>query len=534
MKKMLLILNIFLFGLILSGFLPNTDAKLNESVLKPMQIFEAGSRKEDNNLSIQLKFKGEILPFDEATQTFYLPLSIKTVQWECGDFTTDMEEVTILFLEDISKINKFNAIKTNQSYEFAACTEKEFKLYKVVFTGMPILNIEITDQMIEDKAVVNIKLYDSEKKINWITKSTATLKVRGATSRNFPKLSFKLDLIKKNNLGNTVKNDLALLGMRKDNDWILNAMYSDDSKIRDKLSIDIWNAFGASDNRFDADFGTKLEYVELFINDEYYGIYGLMEPVDAKMLKVEQAENKNVQEYIYKRSVNNGLSLDDFSENSDTIVRCGFELDGVSKYGEINLDTWNPLMNFIKVHNEEDEEIYRQEISEVIDINSAINNWLFLQIVSGFDNQKKNMYYVSKITSEGIKLFFVPWDLDLTWGNVYQEESQIFSSFDPSVLTKGVNWETGQRLIDTNAQNSIALLDEKWKILRGSILTDKALLDHIDELEAQLINSGAMERETNRWSDGGHSTDYSIIESYAVRRMQYLDEYITSLSIQSK
>ena len=72
---------------------------------------------------------------------------------------------------------------------------------------------------------------------------------------------------------------------RNDDEWLLNAMYSDSSKIRDKLSADIWSQIGAVQEEFpEAYFGTRMVYVEVFFNHEYWGLYALMEPVDSKQL----------------------------------------------------------------------------------------------------------------------------------------------------------------------------------------------------------------------------------------------------------
>lgn len=496
---------------------------------KTKETFEKGTKEETKEQLMNLQFRGESLPYDSDSNTFYLPLSMTMKDWEEGELKSDDIKVTILFEDDISKTNKLEDIEKNQSFTFVAFNEKEYCYYHLIFTGLPVMDISIGEEKIEDQTIINMSLYDSENKISWVQSSTATLGVRGATSRNFPKLSFKLQLFKYDKAGNIVNNDLKLLNMRKDNDWILYAMYNDKTKIRDKLSIDIWNEFGAKDNAFDADYGTKLEYVEVLINNEYYGIYGLMEPVDAKKLKVDEADEESEQDYIYKRTSNQGLTLEEFTEDSGDLQRCGFELKSAGRYGDISLKTWRPLVNMIELQNVKEDQKYVEGISQVVDINSAINTWLFLQIVSGVDNQKKNMYYVAKNTEEGMRLFFVPWDLDLTWGNIYKEDSSLYSGFEPATRTKEIDWETGQRIIDTNANDSITKVNKKWKKLRRTLLSDKVLMDQIKELEHTVVNSGAMERETNRWPEGGHTLDYSEIEQYAIDKMDYLDTYFKEL-----
>ena len=68
---------------------------------------------------------------------------------------------------------------------------------------------------------------------------------------------------------------LIRIVMRDDNDWILNPLYADVTRMREKIAYDIWN------NITDASEHT-LEYCELILNNTYAGLYCLQEPVNAK------------------------------------------------------------------------------------------------------------------------------------------------------------------------------------------------------------------------------------------------------------
>ena len=79
-------------------------------------------------------------------------------------------------------------------------------------------------------------------------------------------------------------------------------MYSDASKIRDKLSADLWNSFGSKRTELpEAKLGTDLVYVEVFFNQEYWGVYGLMEPVDYKQLGLTREGEAQPEDYLYKQ-----------------------------------------------------------------------------------------------------------------------------------------------------------------------------------------------------------------------------------------
>lgn len=535
MKKIVFIVNVILFALVcvfyIVGIERNDSIRCDIGTPKSIAKIEENTSLTTDDILQNLYFNGEALPYDAKSSTFYLPLSMKNETWEYGELTCNVKEVSILFTTNFKEVSKLDAIANNEGFSLLAFTKQEHRYYHIVFTGLPIMNITINDGSLEESASIDMSLYSADTKSEWVQNSMANIRVRGNTSRNYPKKGYKLELTKYSNSGSVVNNKLSLLNMREDNDWILYAMYNDNTKIRDKLSIDIWNQFGAKDNPYSSDFGTKLEYVELVVNGEYYGIYGLMEPVDAKKLDISKSNETESQEYIYKRTDPVVLSLDYFAEDSDVLSRCGFELKGVSKYTDISLKTWKPLSDYIRVQNLEDKE-YVNEIENTIDINSVTNAWLFLQIVSGLDNRAKNMYYVAKMTNSGIRLFFVPWDLDLTWGNVSKGEEflPLFTAYEPETMTEVANWETGQRVIDLNASNSVSIVKDKWNLLRSSILTTDALTKQIENLEHIVVNSGAMDRETKRWPEGAHTTDYTDIKQYAVDKMEFLDSYFETLT----
>ena len=69
--------------------------------------------------------------------------------------------------------------------------------------------------------------------------------------------------------------------MEADEDWILDSLYADSSKIRNKLSFDLWNQMNSyAPNKYDNDL--EMDYVDVYINNEYHGMYMLKEFFDRK------------------------------------------------------------------------------------------------------------------------------------------------------------------------------------------------------------------------------------------------------------
>ncbi|MEY2410830.1 MAG: hypothetical protein QOF48_3500 [Verrucomicrobiota bacterium] len=103
----------------------------------------------------------------------------------------------------------------------------------------------------------------------------AVIKVRGYTSRRYPKHSFTVEL--REPFGEPVP--APLLGLPADSDWVLYAPYPDKSLIRDVLAYELSNEMGH--------YASRTRFVEVFLNEttnrmartNYAGVYVLEEKV---------------------------------------------------------------------------------------------------------------------------------------------------------------------------------------------------------------------------------------------------------------
>ena len=96
------------------------------------------------------------------------------------------------------------------------------------------------------------------------------IEIRGSSSQSLPKKGYGLTTLKADNVSN---NNVSLLGMPSENDWILNGLAFDPSLIRDYLSYNLSRQIG--------EYATRTVYCELVINGEYRGLYLLQEKIKA-------------------------------------------------------------------------------------------------------------------------------------------------------------------------------------------------------------------------------------------------------------
>ncbi|NMH28122.1 CotH kinase family protein [Flavobacterium silvaticum] len=101
------------------------------------------------------------------------------------------------------------------------------------------------------------------------------IEIRGATSQDLPKKQYGLTTLQADNSSN---NNVSLLGMPSENDWVLNGLAFDPSLIRDYLSYNLSRLMG--------NYAPRTVYCEVVINGDYKGLYILQEKIKADSNRV--------------------------------------------------------------------------------------------------------------------------------------------------------------------------------------------------------------------------------------------------------
>ena len=476
----------------------------------------------------ELAFSGEQLPYDRNTSTFYLPLNMETDTWESGQLTSLVSGVSLIFEEDFTGADKQEAIKNGTKFRFYAVRDGEYQECWLTVTGLSVVSIETEADADAEIFGGSAYFWDSSTKVDWTSSSILEANIRGNTSRTYEKKGYKLSLKKQNKNGEIVEDKKSLFGLRNDDEWLLNAMYSDSSKIRDKLSADIWAEIGAYQEEFpEAYFGTRMTYVEVFFNHEYWGLYVLMEPVDSKQLDRTKEGEGGQEEYSYKSVTPQDVSTEELlNQEAYGETLSGFELKG--SHTVIDRTSWEPLLSYLELRDLSDDEAFAAAASELTDREGALDIWIYLQAVLGIDNRGKNMYYVAKNRGNRQVVDFAPWDMENTWGDALSEgtgENGWEVGLVTALYSERINWSFGDRLIELDVDGSCDYVSERWKELRQGVLSDESLTEEIDGLIHQVRDSGALERDAERWPDSNSGQDYELFVRMALYRMKILDYY---------
>ena len=104
-----------------------------------------------------------------------------------------------------------------------------------------------------------------------------TLRGRGNSSWSImPKKSYKIEFAKKQ----------SMLGMPKDKDWALIANYADKTLMKNYLMYNLSSELGAF-------YSPRCEFVELFLNEDYLGVYLLTETIKIAKKRIDIPDDEN-------------------------------------------------------------------------------------------------------------------------------------------------------------------------------------------------------------------------------------------------
>ena len=475
---------------------------------------------------VKLCFEGEELACDREQMIFYLPVDMDLEEWEAGTFSNVDDSIEILPMKDYTLLDKQETVAQGLQIPFLAWNREGGTCRKVyvVFTGLPVVKMETTADLDIDTVFAGaVSFYEACGQEDWVLTSVFEAHERGQTTRAYPKKGYRVNLVDVTSTGISRKNKQSVLGMRKSDSWIFYAIYSDGTKVRDKFNTELWAGIGAEDTPYNAYFGTKMKYVELVVNGEYRGLYGIFEPVDKTQLAITD------EEYLYKRTYGRALSqeLFDSAGPDDYLTVLGMEIKGKKGNGT-SLD-WKQLRQFIAITEEEDEE-FAQDAQQLLDLDNVADIWIYLQFLYGEDNIYKNMFFAFKKDTDGYqgyKLYLVPWDTDLTWGNVYVDsKEELYVKWAPENADRYLEWPLLDRLIELDVGGIRERIKDRWTELRSGILSEESMHEIFIECTHQVQDSGAFTRDATRWPDSRHDADYDGMKQFMKERTEFLDKMI--------
>ncbi len=473
------------------------------------------------DLDFHLLFSEEKVPYDETADTYYLPQTTEAEWLWTASITVSEKGMSLYWCADPYWDKMEEAISEGHAFAFVVSDGTFGEYGKIVFTGLPMMHLERLQEEEEDYFYCKVTVFDpfhSSNEIYEITKCFGYLGLRGHTSKSFPKKGWDLNLVEDH--GKTY--ETSLFGLRKDDEWKLNALYPDASKVRESLAMELWNELAAqTESPYDA--GTRLEYFELVTDQDFQGIYGAMEKIDFKQLSLGKTED-----VIYK-----GYAWPD-----DEYVEEGTVYGHKIKTGDrpVTEELWRPFLEYVEVagflHLEDgcDTQAFYNYILEHMDLDNFLNSELFVQTLYAFDNQYKNFYVAADLREDGdYTLWKIPWDLNYSFGDRYSNETDSLTAYRlewAEDLMDG--FLLSETLLEGRQTEFVEQLNEKWQELRNGIFSVEHVRKLAEERMKQLTVSGAYQRDQERWPEGPHDQSLDPILEFHSARLNYLDEHYAS------
>lgn len=407
-------------------------------------------------------------------------------------------------------------------------------------SNLPILMLDTSGEEIpsEPKIPASIKIIKRPNdQRNYITDQNNSdyidyegpiqIEVRGSSSSLFSKKQYALTTY--DDAGE--KDNVKLLGMPKENDWILSGLAFDTTFVRDFVSYKLSNSIGQ--------YASRAEYCELLLNGEYKGIYMLLEKLKADdsridIKKVDEDDNtlpKITGGYITKADKIEGEEVEAWqmqnyagwetkyahehpkpdevtTDQHDYIQAVFFDLDQKSLDANVSLSDGYP---------------------SIIDIPSFVDFILINELASNPDAYQFSTFFHKDRRG---KLRAGPiWDLNLSFGN-----DLFFWGFDRSkynvwqFMDGNVGSKFWQNLF--NEPNFKCYLARRWNQLTatGQPLSENKIFELIDQTVSLITE--AVDRQELQWNfDIDFTSRINTMKSFVTQRIAWLSTELSDTSL---
>ena len=480
------------------------------------------------NVLAQFNINNHAVLYDSQTSTWLATIPETMFGKDC-QLTITMQDGWKNLTIDNELVNNqytFKKVTAESTYQTSITdADGHFITGVIQFTFLPLIHLKGNFGYEYQNGIVTISNADEQGndyvlpcRIKWRGKSTNT---DDKHKRNY---NIKLDT------------DIQLFDMRKDNNWMLDAGQPDVFRMRNRIAMDIWNDMASkpyyADKEPKARNGVRGYMVEVFLNDEYIGIYNLSEKLDRKQMKLKKVDEAgNIHGILYKGITWEDTSMNDSIYNYDNYAYnlLGYEVKYPEPYDDCDSTDWKPLVDannniIILCYNDEE---FEKQIEQWLDVPVMIDYAVFLSSVNAIDNSGKNMFWAIYDKETSNRMTLAPWDLDCTFGQRWgtflanQENDQTSPYYLTDVIIAGFfNFNR------TNALHFNDRLNERYKELRqnGNVLSTENLIERFTNYYNAIKKSGAAKRETDKWSG---DTDIKGEEIDFDKEYEYICDWIT-------
>ena len=415
---------------------------------------------------------------------------------------------------------------------------------------LPLIEITTSGTIVDEPKIRSMMKITEEEEITF--DGIAGIEIRGASSQMFDKKSYGLETWDNNNEDINV----SLLGMPEEEDWVLHGPYSDKSLIRNKLIYDLSTDIGR--------YASRTRFVELIINGDYKGVYVFMEKlkrdknrIDISKLEPDENSGEDLTGgYILKIDKIAGNNLGEGYNDQNSFASevappfaGGGEIRFLYEYPDaedISPEQKAYIQEYVRGFEDalQSEEFRDPELgyAAYIDVESFIDFFILNEISNNVDGYRLSTFMHK---DKNGKLAMGPiWDFNLAFGNAdycgggdTDKWAYKFNERCPGDFWAVPFW--WYRLLED--PDFVQQLKERWNSLRGTALSDQAVLDRIASYQSEMQEVDAIDRNFSRWEILGkwiwpnnfvgmtYSSERIFVEEWVVDRLDWLDSAIDGL-----
>lgn len=423
---------------------------------------------------------------------------------------------------DLSKLGEYNLLTIDYIF-----IKKKYDLY-ILDGNLPVVNIDSSkknEKIGPDKKVpVSINIFFNSNSFI-LNNKDALIRKRGFFEKKYNLWFSK---------------PVSIFGLPNRKKWSLVGNTRDLVGIRDKFAFDLFGKINSSH------IYPRTNFIELFINGNYKGIYIIEEVYDRELFGYGKYKKEHFKPALIYRCDESIVFRADFNsllEGTEKGSKAFYE-KFINYFKQIEPDVkkqdylseiWD-LVFFILHSNDED--FYNKEngIYSKMDINNLIDVFLLLQLVKNMDGSANNLYFSRKETlNKDEKSLFVisAWDNDWSFGHY------MTNKIDPYGI---IGIDTGKiNILFQRIFKSFYLrgkMKERWVELRKDKWSNK----NINDLIKQYINDikYAYNRMDNQYIyDNSEKRDFSqedyinFMSDWINLRLSWLDDYFNKLDIKT-
>ena len=395
----------------------------------------------------------------------------------------------------------------------------EYDLF-VTEDKIPILQVDSSDQNGNTQKIPEVENGDTRLtcKLNIISSDKAIqqanvdieIKTLGNTSTN-EKETYSFNIKEK-----AIKEFTPeILDFKDEKRFKLNPLNNDPSLMRIKLSYDIFNMLSDENHR---DIAPDSEFVEVFIDNEYKGLYLIEERINRQLFDLSNYDKKDFEHSVLYEAES---MLADFTNGIQGFSQK--EPDPVQD--KPYMEPLSQLADFINGNSKEN---FDNKVDDIIDLNNAIDSQILFLLTCNQDTTALNQFiYRNNSINADNKFRFCPGDL----------YSSSFGRESDSIILKSYKSFIGNTLFDRLYENVsyYEAFKARWNELRERIITYDGIAKMIDENAAEIIQAQERNFKANPFIAFDYESqeiefegEINYMKNFINKRLLWLDEKINN------